>query len=846
KDKTDKKIDKAIEQKKGKTADKKEPRKKAIGRPGNRSDKGSALTAERTGKKAGDRKELIAKLVKEDIYVPMKEKELAVLLQVKPEDRPVLKNLLDEMVGEGRLVLSKRGKYCAATRTDVTAIDDSGERGNDAEGRGLRRKSSGSKGRGSAADGSRGGSSKTDSSVTVLTGTYISNPRGFGFVEIEGQEEDLFVPEGKSNGAFHKDIVEVELRGAHRKGRRQEARIVRIVTRATSQVVGVFEQSQRFGFVIPDNNKLSSDIFIAAGDNNGAVDGHKVVAEIINYGDGRRSPEGRVIEILGHVNDPGVDILSIVKAFGLPMEFDEKVLKQAERVATEVTDADREGRKDLRSVPMVTIDGADAKDLDDAVGLTLVGENYRLGVHIADVTNYVQEQSALDREAYERGTSVYLVDRVIPMLPHALSNNICSLNVGVDRLALSCIMLISPQGEVIDHELAETVIRVDQRMTYTDVRAILEDNDEELIDRYKEFYPMFRQMETLAAILRQKRKRRGSIDFDFPESKITLDKAGVPLEVNAYESNTATKIIEEFMLLANETVARHFAQKELPFVYRTHDNPDPDKIGQLGIFIQNFGYKFKSGTERLLGKAHDKTDNKAGRKKAASAVMEEIHPMEIQKLLTQIEGTAQEGLITRLTLRSMKRAQYSEECTGHFGLACHYYSHFTSPIRRYPDLQIHRIIKEHLRGRLQESRIDLYAGLLPQVAKQSSLRERRAEEAEREVLKLKKTEYMERHLGEVFSGVISGITSWGIYVELPNTIEGMIHVATLAGDYYQYDEMSYEMVGKDSGRRFQLGQAVTIRVKGADRMTRTIDFTLCEDEEENYGSKGSDEAGSQQ
>ena len=490
------------------------------------------------------------------------------------------------------------------------------------------------------------------------------------------------------------------------------------------------------------------------------------------------------------------------------MEFSEKVLKQAERVSKEVSDADREGRLDLRDVSMVTIDGEDAKDLDDAVSLSMDGELYELGVHIADVTNYVQENSALDREALKRGTSVYLVDRVIPMLPHTLSNGICSLNEGVDRLALSCLMKINHKGEVVDYKIAETVIRVDRRMSYTAVKQILEEQDEKTIAEYKELVPMFEKMEELAGILRAKRKKRGSIDFDFPETKIVLDRDGTPVEIKPYERNTATKIIEDFMLLANETVAQHFYWMELPFVYRTHDNPDAEKIEKLALFIHNFGYGIKTNKE-------------------------EVHPKEIQKLLEKIDGTPQEDLISRLTLRSMKKAKYSVESTGHFGLACRYYCHFTSPIRRYPDLQIHRIIKEQLRGRLKEERISHYDRILPEVAKHASETERRADEAERETEKLKKAEYMEPRIGECFEGVISSITSWGIYVELPNTIEGMIHVSRLPGDFFYYDENTYEMAGQETGKRFRLGESVKIYVDSVDKMTRTIDFGLVYDEDDN-------------
>lgn len=718
------------------------------------------------------RKNIICEFVEDSCYVPMKEKELAIFMQVNPEEREELKSILKELVEEGKLELTKRGKY----------VKGSGRPAN-------------------------------------LTGTFISNAKGFGFVEIEGQEQDLFIPEEEVNGAFHKDIVTVELLKG-KSGKRQEARITAVLSHGITSLVGTFDKAGNFGFVIPDNEKIASDIFVPKERSKGAVTGHKVVVELTDYGDRKHKPEGKIVEILGHVNDPGVDILSIIKGFDLPVDFPERVLNQAQRVAKDVSDADREGRKDLRHVQMVTIDGEDAKDLDDAVSLEKKDGNYYLGVHIADVTNYVQENSALDREALERGTSVYLVDRVIPMLPHTLSNGICSLNMGEDRLALSCLMTLDEKGTVTGYEIAETVINVDQRMSYTDVNKIL-DGDPETIKRYEPLVSMFRLMKELADIVREKRKKRGSIDFDFPESKIILDRDGKPLSIKPYERNAATKIIEDFMLLANETVAQHFYWLEAPFIYRTHDNPDPEKVMKLATFINNFGYfiKVKSG------------DN-------------EIHPKEIQKLLGKIEGTPQEALISRLTLRSMKKAQYTVDCTGHFGLACQYYCHFTSPIRRYPDLQIHRIIKEQLRGRLLENRIAHYQEILPQVAKHSSEMERRADEAERETEKLKKVQYMEDKIGQIFEGVISGITAWGIYVELADTVEGMIHVSRLAGDYYYYSEESYEMIGRDTGRCYKLGQRIRIMVDGVDYLQKSIDFVLAPESEEEYGERRN-EAGSQ-
>lgn len=712
----------------------------------------------KSDEKFDKRKKLICELVADDAYVPMKEKELAVFMQVPREERAALREVLQALLAEGRLQVNGQGRY-----------------------------------------------SKPDEDKPV--GTFIANARGFGFVEVEGREEDLYVPEDKTNGAFHLDKVQVMLLpGQH--GKRQEAVILRILERGTKQIVGTYEQSEHFGFVIPDSSRIGKDIFVPVERSKGAVNGHKVVAELTSYGDETHKPEGRVIEILGHVNDPGVDIMSIVRGYELPSEFGEKVLNQAARVPDAVQEADKKGRLDLRDLQMVTIDGEDAKDLDDAVSLSVDEKGfYHLGVHIADVTNYVQENSALDWEALERGTSVYLVDRVIPMLPHKLSNGICSLNQGVERLALSCLMTIDGKGDVRDYQIAESVICVDRRMTYTAVRKILEDRDETEIAACKELVTMFEQMEQLAGILRKRRHQRGSIDFDFAESKILLDENGHPTEIKPYERNVATKLIEDFMLVANETVAQHFFWLDIPFVYRTHEKPDPEKIMKLSTFIRNFGYHIK-----LSG--------------------EEIHPKELQKLLGRIEDTDEETLISRLTLRSMKQAKYTVECTGHFGLACQYYCHFTSPIRRYPDLQIHRIIKEQLRGRLNEERLRHYEEKLPEVAKHSSKMERRAEEAERETDKLKKAEYMEERIGEIYEGVISGVTQWGIYVELPNTVEGLIHVSTLPGDYFIYDESTYEMVGKETGVAYKLGQKLKVRVKSVDRLLKTIDFEIPWDEEE--------------
>lgn len=598
------------------------------------------------------------------------------------------------------------------------------------------------------------------------------------------------------------DKVMVAITAEKHGDKRCEGKIIKILEHQIKEVVGTYQKSKTFGFVVPDNKKICYDIFVPQEKSMGAVTGHKVVVELTSYGTLKKNPEGRVKEIIGHINDPGTDIMSIIKAYDLPMEFPESVMKSLNDIPDELSPKDYAGRVDLRDLQTVTIDGEDAKDLDDAITVSEENGVYHLGVHIADVSNYVKEYSPLDKEAYKRGTSVYLVDRVIPMLPHKLSNGICSLNQGCDRLALSCLMDIDEKGNVISHKICESVINVDRRMTYTNVKKILENEDEEILNEYKDFADMFRLMEKLALILRQRRFKRGSIDFDFPETKITLNDKGEPVEIKPYDRNTATRIIEDFMLIANETVAEDYFWQEIPFLYRSHENPDPEKIRRLGTFINNFGYSIKIG--------------------------DEIHPKELQKLLGKIEGSDEENLIARLTLRSMKRASYTTECVGHFGLAAKYYCHFTSPIRRYPDLQIHRIIKENLHGGMSDKRSEHFAAILPEVAKQTSATERRADDAERDTDKLKMVQYMEKHIGETFEGVVSGMTAWGIYVELPNTIEGMISVASLRDGYYIYDENHYEMVNETTGRTFKLGQRLNVKVINCDKILRTIDFELAE------------------
>lgn len=700
------------------------------------------------------RKEGMLALIEDPTYVPMKLKELAMLLDIPKEQRGELQEVMDALVAEGKVGVSKKGKY---------------------------------------------GKPEIISMVGIFTG----NARGFGFVTIEGRDQDVFIPGDKTGGALHGDKVQLVV-SPNGNGKRPEGTVIRVVEHANQTIIGFYQKNKNFGFVIPDNQKIGRDIFIAQGKDMGAVTGHKVVVRMTDFGGEHKKPEGVITEIIGHVNDPGTDILSIVKAYGLPEEYPPEVMQQVSRMPDAVTGEDMAGRKDIRDWKTVTIDGEDAKDLDDAITLSREEYGYKLGVHIADVTNYVTEGSALDEEALRRGTSVYLVDRVIPMLPHKLSNGICSLNAGTDRLALSCIMEIDPQGRVLGHEVAETVINVDRRMTYTAVNDIVTNRDPAVMEEYEGFVELFDLMKELADILREKRRQRGSIDFDFPESKIILDEKGKPVDIRPYERNAATKIIEDFMLMANETIAEDYFWQELPFVYRTHDNPDPEKMKRLGTFINNFGYTIKTQQG-------------------------EVHPKEIQKLLDKIEGSEEEALISRLTLRSMKQAKYMPVCAGHFGLAAKYYTHFTSPIRRYPDLQIHRIIKENLRGGLTEKRLAHYDKILSGVTIQCSQTERRAEEAERETMKLKKCEYMSKRIGEVFEGVISGVTAWGFYVELPNTVEGLVRVNELQDDYYIFDEQHLELRGETGGKTYKLGQKIAVKATGTDRLSKTIDFIPAEE-----------------
>ncbi|MBQ9278426.1 MAG: ribonuclease R [Lachnospiraceae bacterium] len=707
----------------------------------------------------GEKREIIKEklydFICDEAYKPMRLKDIRFLLQVSNEDKKRVELALDELVKEGKISVTPKGKY-----------------------------------------------KKMDENL--LVGIYIGNKKGYGFVRVEGEKDDYFIPARDSLDAFNSDRVVIMPASYIEPGKRREAKVVEILERGTQVVVGTYDKQGSFGFVIPDNQKIADDIYVASENAMGAMSGHKVVCQLLSYGEKRKSPEGKIVEILGHVNDPSTDIMSVVRAYDIPVEYPDKVMDSLNDIPDEVNPADIEGRKDFRKLHTVTIDGEDAKDLDDAITLSYDNGIYTLGVHIADVSHYVKEKSPLDKEALKRGTSCYLVDSVIPMIPHKLSNGICSLNAGVDRLTLSCVMDIDKKGKVINHYITEGVINVNERMSYTNVQKILDRSDNEVMERYDYLIYMFDMMKELSEIIRTARHKRGSIDFDVQETKIIVDENHKPVEIKPYERNTATNIIEDFMLMANETIAEDYFWQELPFEYRVHEDPDQEKIEQLTHFMSNFGLYLKS---------------QGG----------EVHPKELQKLLVKIEGEPYEALISKMMLRSMKQARYSTECTGHFGLSCKYYCHFTSPIRRYPDLQIHRIIKENLHGELTEKRISRYKRILPTVADDNSSKERRAEEAERDVIKLKEIEYMSEHIGEEFDGVISGVTSSYIFVELDNTVEGAVSIAYMNDDLYFFNEDEYAMVGKNKGKKYQLGDKVRIKVLNCDKIKKNIDFSIIDD-----------------
>ncbi|TQQ85525.1 ribonuclease R [Peptacetobacter hominis] len=702
-------------------------------------------------------KEHLIGLVNEPGYAPLTKEELAKIFMVHKTERPLFYTYIDELEEDGYIVKSKKGKIMSAQRAGL------------------------------------------------FVGKFISHEKGFGFVESDEEfVQDLFIPADDVNTAMHGDRVVAEIIKEATEEKRAEGKIIRIIKREITEVVGTFQKSNRqFGFVIPDNKRVNGDVYVPKAGFNGASEGDKVVCKLTVWPKNGKKAEGVIREVIGKKGDRYVEIDSIVRANNLPDDFPKKVLKEAQAVAVPFEKEHIEKRADYRDWNIFTIDGSDAKDLDDAVSVSkLPNGHYRLGVHIADVTHYVKEGSKIDKEAIKRATSVYLVDKVIPMLPKELSNGVCSLNRGEDKLTLSVIMEIDRKGNVVDHEITESVIRSKARMTYTEVSDILEKNDEKLCKTFAHLVDDFRTAEELARILMDKRDRRGAIDFNFPESKIVLDSEGIPVDIEPYERRIANRMIEEFMLVTNETVAEHFYWMTMPFVYRIHENPATEKMETLGKFIATFGYKVNNGKD------------------------EEIHPKALQKVIKQIAGTKEEHAISAIMLRSLRQARYSPVCEGHFGLAAKYYSHFTSPIRRYPDLQIHRIIKEVINGRMDDKAKAHFESVVSYISDHSSEQERAAEVAEREVDDYYKAVYMEKRIGKEYNGVISGVTNFGIFVELENSVEGLARLADMNDDYYDYFEETFCVIGERTKKTYRIGDSVRIKVINADVDRKEIDFKI--------------------
>lgn len=638
----------------------------------------------------------------------------------------------------------------------------------------------------------------------LIRGKIQMHKKGFAFLLPEDESRaDIYINPNDLKGAMNNDRVMVRIEAEQTGDKRLEGVVEQIIERSSNRVIGTYQDKGNFGFVVADDKRIPNDIFIKKEDSKGAVSGHKVIVMLTKFPEGTMLAEGEVVEILGHKNDPGMDILSIIYKYGITIDFPNEVLEHAESVPDQINPDELKNRRDLRDEQIVTIDGADAKDLDDAVTVQkLPNGNTKLGVYIADVSYYVEEKSPIDMEAYERSTSVYLVDRVIPMIPHRLSNGICSLNPNVDRLTLGCEMEINDQGEVVNHEIFQSVINTTARMTYRDVNKILVDQDEQLRKEYSQLVPMFEEMEKLAATLRKKRFGRGAIDFDFKEAQVLVDDEGHAKDVVLRERSVAERLIEEFMLAANETIAEHFHWLDLPFIHRIHEDPDEDRLQKFFEFIGQFGYSVK-GTAN------------------------EIHPQALQKVLEMVSGEQEEMIIGKLMLRSMKQAKYDPVSVGHFGLATDFYTHFTSPIRRYPDLIVHRLIRTYLIEQKVDNKTQTYwRDKLPEIAKHTSEKERTAVDAERETDDLKKAEYMQDKIGETFDGVISSVTGFGLFVELENTVEGLIHVSELTDDYYHYDERSYAMVGERTGTVFRIGDAITVKVTNVNLEERAVDFEI--------------------
>jgi len=698
-------------------------------------------------------KEKIIEFMREEAYKPLTFKELMNVLNPEGNLRKELLKTLNELETEGKIIFTRSERYGLPEKMDL------------------------------------------------IIGTLEGHQKGYAFFRPDNKDiKDIFIPPGDMNGAMHGDRVIVKSIKTSEDMKSPEGKVVRIIERANTFIIGTYQKSRNFGFVVPDEKRISYDIFIAREDSNNAQNDTKVSVKITEWPEMRKNPEGKIVEVIGNIEDTKTHIEAILKEKKVRQFFAEDVIKEAIKVSSEkIREEEITRRRDLRDLAIITIDGIDAKDLDDAVRVEKISEDkYKLGVHIADVTHYVKEDRQIDKEALKRATSIYLSDRVIPMLPKELSNGVCSLNPDEDKLTLSVEMIIDLDGKVVDFEIFESIIKSSYRMTYKDVSDILEHNDEELTNKYKNILPMLKEMEELSLILRKKREARGCIDFDFDETKIITDELGKAIDVTKFERRVSNKIIEEFMLACNETVAENYYWLNMPFVYRIHEDPDEEKMYEFSKFVHNLGYTIKGSKD--------------------------VHPKELQQLLEKVKGKKEETLVNTMMLRSLRKAVYSSECSNHFGLAATYYCHFTSPIRRYPDLQIHRIIKGQLNGRISEKEMDRLFERTALVAEQSSKMERIADEIERDTNKIRIAEFMSDKIGEEYEGVISGVTSFGVFVELDNTVEGLVHISNIVDDYYIYDNEKKELMGQKNRKIFKIGDVVKIKLKSVSIAKAEIDF----------------------
>lgn len=643
---------------------------------------------------------------------------------------------------------------------------------------------------------------KKENLENCIKGIFRGNEKGFGFVKIDGQDEEIYISRGNTKDAVNGDEVLIKIIDDTVEGNRKEGKIVKTINHKRNEIVGTFTKRKNFGFVVPDDREFNTDIFISKKSFNKAKNNQKVVVKITKFPQGNKSAEGEITEIIGGINEAGVDMLSLIKEYNLPYEFPDDVILEAKKVENKITKKDLQNRLDLRSKNIFTIDGEDAKDLDDAIYVTkLENENYELGVSIADVSHYVAENSKLDQEAIIRGTSIYMLDRVIPMLPKELSNGICSLNVNEDRLCLSVISEITPDGEIVSSDIRKAVINVKERMSYADVQKILDGKNKEVLKRYEKYIEDFKLMEELAKILKQKREGAGSLDLDIPESKVILDKNGFAIDIEKYKIYFANEIIEQFMLTANEIVAEKFYWLEAPFIYRVHEEPDTEKVNALNKFLFNFGYKIKSNKEK-------------------------VYPKAFAEVLEKVKGREEEMVVSNLILRTLKVARYESENKGHFGIASKYYCHFTSPIRRYPDLFIHRIISKYIDNSyiLNEKNLEKYKEQATKYSQTSSEREKIAQKVEREAIAIKKAEYMQNKIGKEYEGIVSGITAFGMFVELENTVEGLIKFEDLGNEYFIYNDENKTLIGENSKKVYKIGDKIKIKVIYANKQLRRINF----------------------